>query len=189
MPPVNTWPTAAETSVDDGLKQRIIGAFVLIALVMLFVPALFDRDRIQPLDEKSLIPPVPELVSQPFPEPTAEVAEIEEEEEVIPSQVFVPDETRPQTLVEEAPDTNAKGLPLSWTLQVASFSSLKRAQELLDKLTAEGYSAYTREAETRRGNMIRVYVGPKLDKSALIREKQAIDEKYGLTSLILRFSS
>lgn len=173
--------------MDDGLKQRIIGAFVLVALVVIFVPIFFDKDRIVPLDQTSLIPLQPDIdaVELIIPDST-----VQEESEVFNAKdVFTPNETQPQTMVEEAPQISEKGMPLSWTLQIASFREEKRAVELRDKLIADGYSAYTKEVETNRGTMMRVYVGPKLNKNSLIAQKKKIDKEYNLSALILRFSS
>ena len=52
---------------DDGLKQRLIGAVVLLALGVIFLPVLFDRDRIEPIDQETLIPEAPEVVTVDIP--------------------------------------------------------------------------------------------------------------------------
>lgn len=58
--------------MDDGLKQRLVGAFVLLALGVLFVPVLFDPDGRQGVDTTTQIPvapqPAPTLVV-PIPDP------------------------------------------------------------------------------------------------------------------------
>lgn len=168
--------------MDDGLKQRIIGAFVLIALIVIFVPVLFDENRLTPLDKTSRIPLEPELETVEIPEP--EVPEnLEEVPE--PKDTFIPDETKPQSMVEEAPGLGEEGLPKGWVLQLASFDEKERALALRDTLLGEGYDAYVREVDTSKGLKNRVYVGPKLDKSALIAEKELIDKKYKLSSIIL----
>ena len=54
--------------MNDGLKQRIIGALVLVALAIIFVPVLFDRERIAPVDRQTRIPPAPDILLEPLPE-------------------------------------------------------------------------------------------------------------------------
>lgn len=168
--------------MDDGLKQRIIGAFVLIALIVIFVPVLFDEDRLTPLDKTTRIPlePVLHTIDIPEPEVPPNTEVVEEAKEA-----FIPDETKPQAMVVEEPGLNEKGLPKAWVLQLASFDEKERAIALRDNLLKDGYDAYVREVDTSKGLKTRVYVGPKLDKSALLTEKQGIDEKYKLSSIIL----
>lgn len=169
--------------MDDGLKQRIIGAFVLIALIVIFVPVLFDEDRLTPLDRTSRIPLEPNLQKVEIAEPVVP-EEIEEVPE--PKEAFIPDETKPQSMTPEEPGLTEEGTPLAWVLQLASFEEEARAISLRDKLLADGYEAYVREVKTNKGLMKRVYVGPKLDKEALIKEKKLIDSKYKLSAIILR---
>ncbi|WP_086931300.1 SPOR domain-containing protein [Agarilytica rhodophyticola] len=47
--------------MDDGLKQRLVGAFVLLALAVIFVPVFFDRERIEPVSKITVIPPAPQI--------------------------------------------------------------------------------------------------------------------------------
>ena len=169
-------------TVDDGLKQRIIGAFVLIAIIVIFVPVLFDENRLTPLDKTSRIPLEPELETVEISQPVVP-EKIEEQPE--PKAAFIPDETKPQAMVDEEPGLNEEGLPKAWVLQLASFDEKERATALRDKLLADGYEAYVREVDTSKGLKTRVYVGPKLHKSALIEEKKLIDKKYKLSSIIL----
>ncbi len=45
------------------LKQRLVGAMVLIALAIIFLPSLFHKDERVALDSTSLIPPQPKVES------------------------------------------------------------------------------------------------------------------------------
>jgi DedD protein len=49
--------------LDDRLKQRLVGALVLVVLAIIFLPVLFDREPIEPLDTQTQIPPAPKMVS------------------------------------------------------------------------------------------------------------------------------
>ena len=77
--------------VDKGLMQRIVGALVLVALAVIFVPMLFNRE--DPADQFEVeapampaTPAAPEVVVQPVevpepaPEPSEEYEIIEERE-------------------------------------------------------------------------------------------------------------
>ncbi|WP_096084525.1 SPOR domain-containing protein [Agaribacterium haliotis] len=54
--------------MNDGLKQRIVGALVLMALGIIFVPVIFDKERIVPVDRTTQIPQAPDIHALPLPE-------------------------------------------------------------------------------------------------------------------------
>ncbi len=195
--------------MDDGLKQRLVGAVVLLALAVIFVPVIFDREQLQPVDRRTQIPIAPEItpVTVPEPEIAADVAPAPPLEEV-----FVPEEpsaagslvtTSLEATADVAesdvtdskaieldvtePRLTAEGVPEAWVLQVASFKSAERAQELRDKLIAEGYTAFTQLVQADQGAMTRLFVGPKLDKGRLLEEQATIEEKFQLSTFILKF--
>jgi hypothetical protein len=60
--------------VDDGLKQRIVGAFVLVAIGVVFIPVVFDRERIEVLNRKTQIPPAPHIEPISIPAPIQPIA-------------------------------------------------------------------------------------------------------------------
>ncbi len=200
--------------MDDGLKQRLIGAVVLLALAVIFVPVIFDREQLQPVDRQTQIPLAPDIVPVVIPEPeiTAQVEPAPPLEEVfLPEEppvvelpatvtgtdVEVPDldvvenasESIPElkTSAPGAPDLNEQGVPEAWVLQVASFKSAERASELQKKLSDDGYTAYTRLVTAGEGKMTRLFVGPKLDKARLLQEQAEIEEKFQLSTFILKF--
>lgn len=170
--------------MDDGLKQRLIGAVVLLALGVIFLPVLFERDPMQPVDRDSQIPPAPEIVIVDLP--------VTEEIEVVdpapdPDVMYIPDE---KDVVDLAPETiglDQEGIPKSWVLQVASFRRQEAAEDLRADLVEQGFAAYTRSLKHNGEPMTRVLVGPKLDKNALVIDKQKIDEMVNVDAILLEF--
>ena len=57
--------------MDDGLKQRLIGAIVLVSVAVIFVPILFDQDRKKTQDILVDIPARPDIPKLDFKKPTA----------------------------------------------------------------------------------------------------------------------
>lgn len=171
-------------SKDDGIKQRLVGAVVLLALAVIFLPVLFDRNRLEPLDTATQIPPKPDIVPITVPEPM--IPEVESPAPD-PETMFVPDEAEAVDATPEPPTLKPTGEPQSWVLQVASFRVDKHATTLRDKLNSAGHAAYTRNSNFKNGTVTRVFVGPKLSKSALIEEKALIDKEFHVDSLVLEF--
>lgn len=186
--------------MDDGLKQRIIGAFVLLAIAIIFVPVFFDRERIEPVDRKTLIPLAPTIepvvIERPVPtvdnfEPAKPVEEIfvpVVEASPVPERKPAAEEGNPEPEVKaEKITTTEKGVPQGWVLQIASYRSAERAGKMRDELVDAGYKAYIRDVRANGGKMSRVYVGPRLDRSQMEKEKAELDKKYNINTLLLKF--
>lgn len=168
--------------MDDGLKQRLIGAIVLLAVAVIFIPALFDRQTITPVDTVTQIPPMPALVVEPI---VVAVAPEVRSPAPEPEQMFIPDEAKHESLVPESPSLNSNGVPRGWLLQVISYRVLAKAESFRDALIADGHTAYVRKVQNTKGTHYRVYVGPKLDKTVILQAKAAIDAQYKLSSILL----
>ncbi|VUD56607.1 Cell division protein DedD [Thalassocella blandensis] len=185
--------------MDDGLKQRLIGAFVLLALAVIFIPVMFDRERMVPVDTKTQIPAAPHIepviIETPLPAPVVDAvpvgqsdsAEIVEKDAPKGEDMYVPDESVEVSLAPEPISVDPQGVPNSWVLQVASFKDKAHANEFRDTLIKAEYSAYSRTVNTSKGIMTRVYVGPKIDKEILLEEKKQIEKKYKVSTLLLKF--
>lgn len=171
--------------LDDGLKQRLIGAVILLALGVIFIPVLFDRDPIKPVDRETQIPPEPEIVTieiqEPEPPPQTELAPP-------PEQMYQPQNMTEASAEVEAPGLTEQGVPKSWVLQVGSFASQDAAEALRKALAAQDYAAYTRQVSLDAKTVTRVLVGPKLDKAALLQDKEKIDQEHDVSSILLEFT-
>ncbi len=170
--------------MDDGLKQRIIGAIVLLAIAVIFIPVMFDKERIAPVDKKTKIPSAPHMEIDSI-EPPKKI--IVSEQAKSAAEIFVPDDEILVDQTPEKPSINKKGVPNSWVIQAASFLHQKHAEEFRDRLVTDGYLAFTRDVETEKGKMVRVYVGPKIDKRRLLAEQKEIETRYKLSTLLLKF--
>lgn len=170
--------------MNDGLKHRIIGAIILFALGVIFLPVFFQRDPIKPVDRETQIPPEPEIVTVEIEQP-----EIPPQMDLAPppEEMYQPDETAVADPEPEPPGLNQQGVPKSWVLQIGSFNDAASAETLRAALTEQGFAAYTRELDVKGERVTRVLVGPKLDKSTLLQDKQKIDSNYRVDSILLEF--
>jgi DedD protein len=170
--------------LDDGLKQRVVGALVLLALAVIFLPVLFDRDPMVPVDRQSQIPAAPDIVHVEIdaPEPPENIPSAPE-----PDLMYVPEEADAVGEVPEPAGLQPDGTPHSWVLQVASFRQRELADALSQKLNDKDFPSYVREVPHPSGPLIRVYVGPKLDKQALLTVKAQVEKDFGVQTLVLPF--
>lgn len=179
--------------MDDGLKQRLVGAIVLLAIAVIFLPSLFKREQHPAVDTTSLIPSSPDLqpviIAEPVrPEKIAPA--------LLPEQPLQPEQhrlkTAPELSLEKTATTapsplDATGIPKAWTVQVASFKEPQRAKRLRDKLLATDYNAYLRALKTDGGEITRVFIGPHIDRQMALAIKKKIDEELSVSSLVLIF--
>ena len=180
--------------MKEAYKHRLIGAGILTAVAVLFLPSFFKDKQQYTVDTASQIPQPPTITTVDFAEPI-------EPENVAPAPaaeaMFVPDEAEavapsPSAQSSSAPTVpelplNAAGLPDAWVIQVVSLSSKDAATKLRDQLQAEGYKAYIRAVTTANGQAYRLYIGPKLDKAEVLQLKQTIDKRLKVNSLVLPF--
>lgn len=198
--------------LDRRLKQRIVGAAVLLALVVVFLPMLFQReDEYRPVRvEAPPMPSAPQVAVAPVeavtvpepaePEPTevvpVEPARVDPAGGVAPpSQPIAPNVPAAATAVATptpavaVPDASVQGrldvdgLPVSWAVQLASLSNRARAEELQNKLRSQGFTAYIRVAE----GMSRVFVGPLLERAEAERVSAQIARQHKLSPIVVRF--
>lgn len=193
--------------MNQALKQRLVGAVVLLALGIIFLPGILRENQRAPVNRQTLVPQSPGYERLKFenPERPANIEPAPDPETMFippseqkPREVPEAADTQPQSdqkVSEEAQEpesqseagedkTQSQG---AWVVQVASFRSGERASELRDKLQDQGYRAYVRAANTDSGPVNRVFIGPKIDKEAVVEIKHAVDEAFQLNTLVLRF--
>lgn len=208
--------------LDKGMKQRMVGALVLVALAVIFLPMLFTReDEMRQLrveaPQAPAMPSLPEVKVDPVtvPQPQ-EVPEAPQSAPVVvdestapastPSQPITaspqtqaqaqpakPQAAAPAAKVETKPAATAaqaapskidvNGLPVSWSIQLASLSNRAGAEKLQQTLRSQGYNAYIRSA----GGMNRVYVGPLIERAEAERVRDAVNRQNSLKGFVVRF--
>jgi len=201
--------------VRESVKHRLIGAAVLAAIAVLFLPSFFkDRQQYQ-VDTSSHIPGRPSITAVDFNEPTRpegiepapapETMFVPDEAESIPAAQVPPAEqpvvatavtSSVQSSSSKAAATdasvpviplNTQGLPDTWVIQVASLSAQVAANKLRDQLQAEGHKAYVRAVPSANATIYRVFIGPKQDKSEALAIKSQLDKRLKVNSLVLPF--
>lgn len=184
--------------MNSGLKQRLVGALVLVCGGVILWPLLFSSSGIGPgMDRHTQIPAMPEFdkfaVEEPSrPQNIQPVAEPQPEAEP-PVDQAPPAPPAPAPDKASAPPAtstpalDSRGLPEGWLLQVASFTEPKNAEQLSEQLQKQGYKAFVRRIETRSGTVERVYIGPRMSKDAFAADRPKIDKKYRVKSIVVQY--
>jgi DedD protein len=147
--------------MDERLKNRLVGAVVLVVAAVVFVPMLLNEGEEPPARAPRLLAP-----AEP---PEASGVRVVPLEDTPPAPQAAP--VAPPAPVAQNPDKPEKPAPSAaatpqsapapaasagFAVQLASFSKVDNAESLRDKLNAKGYKAYVKSA----GAVTRVYVGP-----------------------------
>ena len=169
--------------MDRALKERIIGAAVLVLVVVLVVPVFLDGPPAEgeivseqvPLpgqadqDTKTVVldrsNPVPANGgSQPVdrtPQPIVSKQEPEPE--------AIEERPAPQPVAEEsatqpaAAESSTTGM---WAVQLGSFGNQENAERLAAELRSQGHAAFLSQVRTASGQLHRVRVGPQADRAS-----------------------
>lgn len=174
--------------MERSLKERIIGAIVLVIFVVLVVPIFLDGppEDGEVVSERVLLPgqedqniktvildrertepmPVNNAVEAPGGQ-TATPAEPETEEpkpQVIQEEPPARVEQKPAPEVEKVsppPVVSSSGM---WAVQLGSFSNKENAEKLAADLRKQGYAAFLSQLKTSSGQLHRVRIGPQKDR-------------------------
>ena len=189
------------------IKQRFVGFVVLVAIAVIFWPIVFvtpeNADDFElPVFE---MPPKPVVAVSERREPVLNkvdqsvLPKAQEREPPIiqPIDIASPapdlalvdadEEPEQQSSAMERADFDDQGLPVSWELQVATFSTAERAEEIALELRNKGHKAYVSAVTIDGTKLFRVRIGPKMQKQRLLDLQPDIDAYYGVESSIIRF--
>ena len=172
--------------MDRALKERIIGAVVLVLVVVLIVPVFLDgppsdaeivSERV-PLpgqatqDVKTVVldrdrsSPVPANGGSTAADVTPEPAAAEPERQADPEPV--PQRPAPAPVAAEPQAAEPEGASSTgmWAVQLGSFGNQQNAERLAADLRKEGHAAFLSQVSTASGQMHRVRIGPQADRAA-----------------------
>lgn len=225
--------------LDKVMKQRMVGALVLVALAVIFLPMLFTKQdelrqvkveapaapavpalpqvQVEPVQvpEPQVIPdesladqpqtapatpiapvqqaPVQQPVVQqeaakpstpvPTPQPAAKPAPVPAPAVVAAPTAAKPAAQTPAPTQAGANKVDLNGLPVSWSVQLASLSNRASADTLQKTLRSQGYNAYIRSAD----GMNRVFVGPVIERAEAERLRDVISRQQKLKGFVVRF--
>lgn len=142
------------------LKQRLIGACVLLSLAIIFIPEIFDETSVSVfLAESHAGQTLP--YQQALTKHTAQAVSY-----------------KVSTATVEESDSEA------WSIRVGAFSDLSVAEHLTQKLRQHGYMAYMQSSD---GNLHHVLVGPEWVVSNAEEVQQRLAEHLNLNGVVVPY--
>jgi DedD protein len=199
--------------MDLKLKQRLVGAVVLVALAVIFIPVILEgpSDEWEPRSHSIPVPPridyqadveipeegptatMPEAAVVPVPEspatvePPAPTEQPAAEPPVEPVAPAPPAATAkpPETAVTSPPPPQAAAPTAGWYVQVGSFGQEMNANGLRERLAKAGFSARLEESRTDKGTVYRVLVGPEKQRAPAERLRDRLATEQQLKGIVV----
>ena len=193
--------------MDILLKQRLVGAIVLVALGVIFVPMILEGPNRTLVPEMEALPALQDHALsapfEPFPAPDAMPAEpdtsiVQADPQLEAASEASAESVKPVAKPEPEPAPVAptpapekkpvKSEPLgSWVVQMGSFSSEQNALRLRDKLRKNGFTTQVEKVRIEGKSRFRVRVGPFLERVDAEQSLKQIRDKLTLKGRVLTY--
>jgi DedD protein len=189
--------------LDERLKQRLVGAIVLVALAVIFIPMILDGgdDRSlpahgeaipdKPATLKRLEKTKPAAVDIPAPPPIVERRLIDDQAAPPQPDTRQSEITKPNTNTKKAAaDDNSKQASLeksakAWVVQVGSFEHQKNALALRDRLRKYQYRAFVESVKNNGSVIYRVRIGPEVRRSSAEQIQQKLKARHKINGVVM----
>jgi DedD protein len=167
--------------MDRALKERVIGAIVLVIVAVLIVPVFLDGTE----DDAVIVSEAVTLPGQNEQERMTQTVVLNRDRaEPVPASVpaSVPEEAKPEPKPEikelppvaketvsaatDAPPATIESSTGMWAVQLGSFKNQQNAERLAADLRKQGYAAFLSRLDTGSGALHRVRIGPQKDRES-----------------------
>jgi DedD protein len=194
--------------MNQQLKQRLVGAVVLVSLAVIFIPVILEgpddewTPRTQGMPEPPPISyheeaetPLPVPFEHPVPPTVLEPAvPLESEPSPAPDSAAEaapqPAPPEPATVAPPPPPASAVDTGTEtaggWAIQVGRFSQQQNAQGLRDRLKKAGYAAFLKEDRADSTSSWRVLVGPLKTRSDAEKVRDELAARRQLKGFVIQ---
>lgn len=197
--------------MNEQLKKRLVGAIVLVALGIIFIPMLLDGGKRSGIptfgsnvppqpdyDFKTLDIPLEPPKAHPRPDrpqvidkpqsPPAVAEKPQAAAEPAPSDVAKapPPEATPKPKPKPATASEAEKPVQAWAVQVGSFADSANALALRDKLRQGDFPCFVESVKVNGTTTYRVRVGPTLERAEAEALMQRLAAQQQIKGLVLR---
>ncbi|MET0026668.1 MAG: SPOR domain-containing protein [Candidatus Thiodiazotropha sp.] len=192
-------------SLDERLKQRLLGGAVLVALIVIFVPMLIEEPVDQQIvsDHSLPVKPLPFRVEPRNPQPAPETPRPVEPPVAVaapapkpkPAEPVAPPETPVDVKPAVSASQNAKPpvddatrpSPSAWMIQVVSLTREDNARKLVEDLRKASLPAQLETARVDGKTHYRVRVGPEVDHRLAQQMVEKIKKEFKLKPKLMRY--
>ncbi|AAZ26623.1 SPOR domain-containing protein [Colwellia psychrerythraea] len=195
-------------------QNRLVGTIIVAAVVIIFLPDLLDGEKKSHQDDFEAIPKAEvfsgKLTNKPFPEDKLirqKVTPISNEQAIdepgidnsaskptkqvdqVTKKVSKPAVKPPVKVVSKPKKTLPEKAVAkeAWVIHLGSFKNKDNVAQLLKKLKAKGYIAFTKPIKTKQGTLTKVIIGPELIKTSMVKKLPALKTLTGIQGKVAYF--
>jgi DedD protein len=199
--------TQRESGQDFDPKHRIVGAIIVVALAVIFIPMILsnreapgdraDAPSAAPRDTAAdgnkvavtKLPPPESTKAATDPAPAAEPSSDKPAEVAAPTEIKEAKAaaTPPAPAKTPAGKTGADASRGGWVVQVGTFSNTANAARLEKKLRAEGRPLLVERISLEGHKAVRLRVGPFPDREAALKVRDRIHKEVGVKGVVLAY--
>jgi len=187
------------------LKERLVGAAVLVAVAVIFIPIIFTDSTETEVISGSNIPVKPEtnfnsrivpVIESNDKAPLEPIIRKDEnliiEQKVVAEKVISDRETKAEKETSEKKSTKESDVKSTvgvsaWIVQLGSFTDEENAQSLNKKLREAGYPAFVEPLKKNGIFSYRVRVGPEIKRSEADKLLKKLKEKMKLDGIVVSY--
>jgi DedD protein len=197
--------TQRESGQDFDPKHRIVGAIIVVALAVIFIPMILsdresstdqpDAQVIAPdnsLDEPNkvavttLAPPAATTdTAKNAPVETPSTDNVKAAKQTEGRESKTPTSKPPSA--PAAPRAETKPPSSGWVVQVGTFSNASNATRLEKKLRAKGQPVLTEKVNVSGSSAVRLRVGPFRDRASALEARERINRDVGVKGVVLAY--
>ncbi len=175
--------------MDSPLLQRIVGAVVLVALGVIFIPILLDGSGYRLRHQHDIvfkpIPRFPSINQKQVARIPSPLQKMQQTTQRKPLQ-----KKAGENVAEKISSQSDRGTkPIhAFALQVGTFKGNGNAEKLRDRLRKAGYVSFIIPAVEKNSKNYKVQIGPELEKSKLLKIQGKVKKKFGLDGYVVNYA-
>jgi DedD protein len=191
--------------MEQKLKERLVGAAVLVAVAVIFIPIIFTDSPETEVISGSNIPEKPEtnfnsrivpVIESNDKAPLEPIIRKDDdliiEQKVVAEKVISDRETKAEKETSEKKSTTESDVKSTvgvsaWIVQLGSFTDEGNAQSLNKKLREAGYPAFVEPLKKNGKFSYRVRVGPEIKRSEADKLLKKLKEKMKLDGIVVSY--
>lgn len=195
--------------MNDQLKQRLVGAIVLVSLAVIFIPMILPGGGLGDSMNIRKVPPEPDYrfpppksVPKAPPMSEAVIVPMGDTEPKVSTKASTKTSTTEKKTSSKKTSGNKKvatkpvvstpdkkpdikpGQVTAWIVQVGSFTSSPNAKALRDKLRKMGYASFVEALKGKQGMIYRVRVGPELTRTLAEKLQKQLAKKAKVNGMV-----
>jgi DedD protein len=202
--------------VASAFQHRLVGAIILVAIGIIFLPGLLDGQKVTYREDTASIPLRPELAELTEavdfssleraveevevlvePAPTVELTQAAKPKNKPKDKVITPATSskkpklaplaKPITLAKPSSPAKVPTVGTSWKIRLGTFKNSAAVDELVVKIRKAGFDAYRLPRHQQPGQLNRLYVGPNVNRATLEVVLPRLEKMTGLKGVIQPF--